>query len=542
MTDTAALPELGAPSTARWTGALERAWATPAVRSGTWGSVCILVGSLTPAFLPDDNAFSRVWLLRDLQQGPGRVLATMVLLLGVFILLRAWLRLHPRDDGVDVSRATLALWSLPLVLAPPLFSSDAYSYAAQGRIVRQGFDPYSVGPGLIGGRFAEQVDPLWLWTPAPYGPLALQIQRVVVEFMGNNPYAAAVGMRLPAIVALIVIAALLPRIAKALGRDARFAMWLGVLNPLTVLHLLGGAHNDVIMIALVVTALYFATQRRLVLAALAVALAAAVKQPAIVAVVAVGILCVPPGPPSWSVSWPWNSWPAPFRSAFRPSWPAWAPRSAWTRDHVVHVVAAAAVALFGFVAITAATGLGYGWISAMHVPGEVRTYLAPSTALGSLGEGLLRLTGYRAGAELAVPIMRAVGLALGVCLVAWLTLRRAPRQPVTSLVLMLLAIVVCAPSLHPWYVLWGGLLLGLTRVSRGTLRVATWVTVLFACYGVIDFSVHNGLVALGVSAGLAVLWIATGHDRELLHPVRVPGSTPGSADGRSIAEPGVQPR
>jgi hypothetical protein len=264
-----------------------------------------------------------------------------------------------------------------------------------------------------------------------------------------------------------------------------------VLNPLTVLHLLGGAHNDVIMIALVVVALWLATQRRLVLASLAVALAAAVKQPALVAVVAVGLLCAP----------------TPPRSR----------QGAWTRERLVHVATATAVALVGFAVITAATGLGYGWIGAMHVPGEVRTYLAPSTGVGSLLELLLRLTGHQVGAGLAVPVMRVVGLLACALVVGWLVLRRAPRQPVTVLVLIFLAIVVSAPSLHPWYVLWGGLLLGLTTVDRARLRVATWLTALFACYGVIDFAVHNGLVAFGVSGGLALLWVATGHDRELVH-------------------------
>ena len=515
MTDTLVRRAFVVGITARWGAAVEGAWAVPAVRQGTWGSGLILVGSLTPAFLPADNAFDHIWLLRQLQFGAGRVLATALLLLGVFILLRAWLRLYPRDDGVDVSRATLALWGLPLLLAPPLFSSDAYSYAAQGRIVHQGFDPYSVGPGLIGGRFGEQVDPLWLWTPAPYGPLALQIQHFVVDLMGSNPYASAVGMRLPAIAALVVIATLLPRIATALGRDARFALWLGVLNPLTVLHLLGGAHNDVMMIALVVVALWLATQQRLVLASLAVALAASVKQPAIVAVVAVGLLCAPPGPRSRQGS--------------------------WTRERLVHVALASGVAVGGFALITAASGLGYGWVGALHVPGEVRTYLAPSTALGSLLEFLMTLTGHRVGAGYAVPAVRLVGLVVCAGIVGWLVVRKAPRQPVTVLVAIFLAIVVLAPSLHPWYVLWGGLLLGLTSVDRARLRAATWVTVLFVCYGVIDFAVHNGLVALGVSGGLALLWLATGHDRELVHlsdpvPRRRPGPALARAEGQGTAE------
>jgi len=477
---------------ARWRDAIVGAWAVPAVRTGALGSCLIFGGSLTPAFLPADTALHRLWLLRSLQDGAGRVLATAVLLVGVLILLSAWLRLYSRDDGIDVSRATLVLWSLPLLLAPPLFSDDAYSYAAQGRIVQLGMDPYAVGPAQLGGSFASQVDPAWLNTPAPYGPLALQIQHVVVDLAGSNPYVSAVAMRVPALAALVVIVTLLPRLARAFGKDPRFALWIGVLNPLTVLHLLGGAHNDAVMIALVVVALWLATKRRLVLASFAVALAAAVKQPALVAVVAVGLLNAP----------------TPLRSL----------AESWTRARWAHVVAASAMALAGFAAITAATGLGYGWIGAMGVPGQVRNYLAPSTSLGSLLEIALRLTGHETGADLALPVTRAIAL-LGCALVlAWLVLRRAPGQPVTALVLMLLALVVCAPTVQPWYVLWGGVMLGLTTMGRVRLRAATWLTAFFACYGVIVYAAHNGIVAFGVSAGLGVLWIVTGHDRELVHP------------------------
>ena len=85
------------------------------------------------------------------------------------------------------------------------------------------------------------------------------------------------------------------------------------------------------------------------------------------------------------------------------------------------------------------------------------------------------------------------------------------------------------------------MLLGLTSVDRARLRAATWLTVLFACYGVIDFSVHNGLVAFGVSGGLALLWLATGHDRELVHladlgPRRRPRPGPVRLEGRVATE------
>lgn len=477
---------------ARWRDAVVAAWAVRAVRAGTLGSFLVLVGSLTPAFLPDGLRWHRLWWLGSLQDGVGRVVATVVLLVGVLLILSAWLRLYPRDDGVDVSRVTLVLWSLPLLLAPPLFSNDAYSYAAQGRIVQLGMDPYTVSPRQLGGSYAAQVDPAWLTTPAPYGPLGLQIQHLVVSLSGNDPYAAAVAMRVPALAALVVMVVLLPRLARTFGKDPRFALWLGVLNPLTVLHLLGGAHNDAVMIALVVVAVWLATKRRLVLASLAVALAAAVKQPALVAVVAVGLLSAPA--------------------------PAAALAGRWTRVRVGYVAAASAIALAGFAAVTAASGLGYGWTAAMGVPGATRNYVSPSTSLGSLLEIALRLGGHDAGADLALPATRAAALLVCAVVLVWLLLRKAPAHPVTALVLMFTALVVCAPTVQPWYVLWGGVMLGLTTLGRVRLWAATWLTAFFACYGVIVYAAHNGIVALGVCGGLGVLWIVTGHDRELVHP------------------------
>ena len=56
------------------------AWRIPAVRRGTLAGLLILVGSLTPAFLPDVNPFTDVPVLGWLQSVPGRIIATAVLM------------------------------------------------------------------------------------------------------------------------------------------------------------------------------------------------------------------------------------------------------------------------------------------------------------------------------------------------------------------------------------------------------------------------------------------------------------------------------
>ena len=75
---------------------------------------------------------------------------------------------------------TLLLWVLPLLLAPPMYSRDVYSYLAQSEIALLGLDPYRVGPATGLGLdhvFTLSVPNMWRETPAPYGPLFLWIGR-----------------------------------------------------------------------------------------------------------------------------------------------------------------------------------------------------------------------------------------------------------------------------------------------------------------------------------------------------------------------------
>src|SRR3954466_360416 len=89
------------------------AWRIPAVRRGTLAGVLILVGSLTPAFLPDVNPFAGVPVVGWLQTVPGRILATALLMGGVLLMLASGLRQGPRGGGPNPPRHVLWLWSLP---------------------------------------------------------------------------------------------------------------------------------------------------------------------------------------------------------------------------------------------------------------------------------------------------------------------------------------------------------------------------------------------------------------------------------------------
>src|SRR5664280_3708529 len=95
---------------------------------------------------------------------PG--LVPLALIAGVSLLLGSWLRLVQLAKHGQLSipavGAVAVLWALPLLLGPPLLSLDAYSYAAQGELLRAGGDPYRVGPEALGGGSAlAAVDPFW---------------------------------------------------------------------------------------------------------------------------------------------------------------------------------------------------------------------------------------------------------------------------------------------------------------------------------------------------------------------------------------------
>ena len=102
----------------------------------------------------------------------------------------------------------------------------------------------------------------------------------------------SIAQRLPALAGMGLLAAFLPRLADQLRVDRQWAVWLGVLNPIAIVHLVGGAHNDTLMAGVVVFAIWLSVQRvprvsaSLVLAPIVIGLAMALKQQAGLAVIA----------------------------------------------------------------------------------------------------------------------------------------------------------------------------------------------------------------------------------------------------------------
>lgn len=164
---------------------------------------------------------------------------------GIAVMLGSWFELvrtlrRSPDSGLGAPLAIAVAWAAPILVMPPLFSRDVYSYAAEGEMVQRGINPYSHTPSALGGGpFLHLVDPMWRHVPAPYGPAWERLAGLVVGAAGHDVLAALVGFRLVALVGVALIAWGVPVLAGSVGRSGTVAFTLAVLNPLVLLVLLG---------------------------------------------------------------------------------------------------------------------------------------------------------------------------------------------------------------------------------------------------------------------------------------------------------------
>src|SRR5689334_21796837 len=185
---------------------------------------------------------------------------------GAVMMALAWLMLgrftlgDRRMTRSQLDR-TLLLWVLPLLIAPPMYSRDVYSYLAQSEIAINGLDPYKVGPATGLGLdhvFTLSVPTMWRETPAPYGPLFLWLGQGISALTGENIVFAVLCHRLVVLLGVGLIVWAVPRLARRCGVAEVSALWLGAANPLLIMHLVAGIHNEALMMGLMLAGAEFA--------------------------------------------------------------------------------------------------------------------------------------------------------------------------------------------------------------------------------------------------------------------------------------------
>ena len=447
---------------------------------------------------------------------------------GAVMMALAWLMLgrfalgKRRMSRGDLDR-TLLLWTLPLLIAPPMYSKDVYSYLAQSQISLEGLDPYRVGPasGLgLGHVFTLSVPSLWRDTPAPYGPLFLWIGRGISALTGENIVAAVLCHRVIVLIGVGLIVWATPRLARRCGVAEVSALWLGAANPQLFMHLVAGIHNEALMLGLMLTGAEFALR---------------------------GI----DAPRLWPTSW-------------RILGPDWEPLGMLLAGSILIILSSQvklpSLLALGFVAMALAyrcggslralllvgsamtaltlavmgivgwaSGLGLGWIYTLGTANVVRSWMSPPTllALGTGQVGILLGLGDHTTAVLA--LTRGMGVLIIMVMVVWLLLAvfRGRLHPIGGLGVALGVTVLLFPVVQPWYLLWAIIPLAAWATRTGFRVAAIIVTLVVGIFGPTAngdrFALFQIVDATVASTIIVVLLIALTYNRLPWRPLPAEG-------------------
>jgi len=434
---------------------------------------------------------------------------------GAVMMALAWLMLGrftlgPRRMSRSQLDRTLLLWMVPLLIAPPMYSKDVYSYLAQSQIARIGLNPYQVGPapGLgLDHVFTLSVPSLWRETPAPYGPLFLWIGRGISALTGENIVAAVLCHRIVVLIGVGLIVWATPRLARRCGVAEVSALWLGAANPLLLMHLVAGIHNEALMLGLMLTGTEISLRgidqvRPLIprpvhwprsrvdwsgWAPLALLLAGTVLITLSSQVKLPGLLAL--GFSAMALAHRWGGNFKAFLSA----------------SGLLGSLALAVMALIGW-----ASGLGFGWLFTLGTANVVRSWMSPPTllALGTGQVGILLGLGDHTTSVLS--LTRAMGVLIIAITVSGLLLSvlRGRLHPVGGLGVALGATVLLFPVVQPWYLLWAIIPLA-AWATRPRFRIAVIAVTLivgifgptangdrFALFQIVDATVASAVIVL----------------------------------------------
>ncbi|CPU36815.1 conserved integral membrane protein [Mycobacteroides abscessus subsp. massiliense] len=427
----------------------------------------------------------------------------------------------PRGPVRRMSRGqldrTLLLWLLPLLVAPPMYSKDVYSYLAQSQIARLGKDPYTEGPAAALGLdhvFTLSVPSLWRETPAPYGPLFLWIGKGISWLTGDDIVAGALCHRLVELLGVLLIIWATPRLAQRCGVAEVSALWLGAANPLLLMHLIAGIHNEALMLGLMLAGTELAMRGvdsthsltgvrhwprsraqwaswaplgNLLAGTLLITASSQVKLPSLLALGFVGMALA-------------RRWGGGVRGLFQ-------------AGTLLGAVTGACTVLIGW-----ASGLGFGWIYTLGTANAVRSWMSPPTlvALGTGQVGILLGLGDHTTAILS--LTRGIGIGIIAIAVSWLlfAVLRGRLHPVGGLGVALGITVLLFPVVQPWYLLWAIIPLAAWATRPAFRGTAIGITLLVGIFGPTAngdrFALFQIIDATAASAIIALLLIAITHD------------------------------
>jgi alpha-1,6-mannosyltransferase len=430
-----------------------------------------------------------------LRFGHGLVVSSVLLWTGVALMLMSWLWLGRRViDGTATSYtmvATTGFWLAPLLLSAPVFSRDTYSYLAQGALLRDGFDPYVVGPVDNVNSLLDNVSPIWTTTTAPYGPAFILVAKFVTMLVGENVVAGTMLLRLCMLPGLIMLIWAAPRVARHVGAGGAAALWICVLNPLVIIHLMGGVHNEMLMVGLMMAAIALTLGDRPAWGVSLVALAVAVK--------ATAGLALP------FMVWIWMRQLRTRR------------RLGSVSAFAVATAASAAIFAIVFAVVSLLAGVGLGWLTALAGSVKIINWLTIPTATANLINAVGGLFG-SVNFYAVLEITRIIGIAIiAISLpLLWWRYRHDDREALTGIALAMLVVCLFVPAALPWYYTWPLAVLAALAQNRAAIALiagfSTWIMVIFKPDG--SHGMYSWIHVLLATACAVGAWRYLAHYRQ----------------------------
>jgi alpha-1,6-mannosyltransferase len=454
---------------------------------GALGAVLITAGGLGAGSTRLHDPLLESMHMSWLRFGHGLVLSSVLLWVGVALMLVAWLwlgrRVIDRTATEYTMIATTGFWLAPLLLSVPVFSRDTYSYLAQGALLRDGFDPYLVGPVDNPNSLLDNVSPIWTTTTAPYGPAFILVAKFVTKLVHNDVVAGTMLLRLCMLPGLALLIWAAPRVARHVGASGAAALWICVLNPLVIIHLMGGVHNEMLMVGLMMAAIALTFGRHHIAGVSLIAVAVAVK--------ATAGLALP------FMVWVWMRDIRDRRG--------YAPVKAFT----VATAASAVIFVAVFAVLSAAAGVGLGWLTALAGSVKIINWLTVPTAAANL---------VNVFASLLVPVnfyaVLDVTRIIGIAIIAislpllWWRFRHTDREALIGIALAMGVVVLFVPAALPWYYTWPLAVVSALAQSRLSIAViaalSTWITVIWKPDGA--HGMYSWIHVLLATACAAVAW------------------------------------
>ncbi len=337
------------------------------------------------------------------------------------------------------------VWTLIVVLvgafalAPVLLSHDVFSYVDYARLgAVHGLDPYVNAPDTVRTDPAF-ADVTWTGATSAYGPLFTLATYPLAWLPVGLAVAVLKGV---AALSVLALAALVYRLAAWRGVQPLCAAAFVALNPLVLVHVVGGAHNDGLTMLLAMLAVAALLTAREASAGAALVASAAVKAAAVF-LVPFAVLA--------------TARPRRVRTFDRI-----AEESANSRWGALERLAVGALAAATVISIVAYLGFGWDWLHAFGLAGENQS----RTSHLSIPTTVARI--FSSDEE----PYRAAALALYAIAIAWLLVWTwRGGDWVRAAGWAALGLLLATSWLLPWYLIWA---LPLAAISRDrTLQLLT---------------------------------------------------------------------